>query len=47
MLKVHWEEVPHNWVRGTKDRQTPAFKILRAMVPGGWLVTLQETLCKL
>lgn len=41
MAKVHWEIVAHNWILNN-DPQNAAFKLLRAVVPDGWLVTIQE-----
>ena len=46
MATLKWEAVDHNWVWRSSlssDSGVPAFKILRAKVPGGWLVTMQET----
>ncbi len=42
MAGVRWEEVKHNWVAGQGSNKWPAFKLLRAKVPGGWLITIQE-----
>jgi hypothetical protein len=41
MLKVYWKEIEHNWRWGSGETTIPAFSLLRAKVPGGWLVTIQ------
>jgi len=46
MATLEWERVDHNWVwrsSSSSDSAISAFTILRAKVPGGWLVTMQET----
>jgi hypothetical protein len=42
MPNVRWEQVNHNWTRTYGTSSYPAFKLLRAKVPGRWLVTIQE-----
>ncbi len=44
--KLRWEEVPHNWVITLEKTDYPAFKLIRAKVPGGWLVARGGILVK-
>ena len=45
MATLNWEEVGHNWIWRSSDDSSgfPAFRVLRARVPGGLLITIQET----